>query len=209
MWVGRSRAMSVSIVNVANRQIDRVIDLSKRKLSPKCLAFDGRYMWIGGTGGVVRVERAEDVPVAEQINSPGDVLDLAFDGSRMWLAASNAVRFFDVVTPSMWGAPSDGLRNCVLRGLVFDGVHMWVLASTGGLPAAQADDDRAGARALNVGPQAMSQTEQGVLCKLDADTGAFRGCVALDAPPVRAAFDGTHLWVATTRTGFVHRVLVG
>jgi hypothetical protein len=217
MWVGNRLSKSVSIINVATRHVDRVVDLGKLGLVPNCLAFDGRYMWVGGglsetTGLVVRVEKSGYSPDDTRVKCDAPVLDMAFDGSHMWLVDAHAkLRRWDHASASpVLDTVADFHVNC--HGLVFDGAHVWVLASAGCLDAGQQSSLQEPRAEAKAGGQGEAPSVKGIpttrawnypsnqdiflIYELDAETGVSQGSIVLDGVPHHGLFDGTHLWLA-------------
>lgn len=85
-----------------------------------CTAFDGKYLWVGRTGGniVTSYDPATGNTMSPSISAV-NVTSLMFDGTFMWVRNASGLRRYDQRTSLSFGQylTASGPRNIVLRGL--------------------------------------------------------------------------------------------
>ena len=139
MWVANYLSKTVSIILAGEQTVIRTITLrgeDGKPVAPTNLAFDGRYMWIGGEpGSIFRVKKTENGLWAdpELVDDQLEIFprELAFDGSHLWV-----VNCFDESKPPIYKIDVHTLAvtrlddsRADIHGAVFDGRHIWLQAA--------------------------------------------------------------------------------
>ena len=173
MWVGHEGSPAISIIEVASNQVAQTVELPEGGVGPRvptAHAYDGEFMWAGTQDGALfRVPAEGD---AEEIYLDlGPVLDLAFDGSHLWIATGSPAAPGPVWRLDVVELTSEQTAG---RGpvLVCDGTRMWSL----GVPAG------------------ADFTAESFDCSTADRIGDFTVTPAQGI--TGAVFDGSHVWLS-------------
>lgn len=147
--------------------------------SPTGIAYDGANLWIAsvGTNSVIKI-RASDGANLGSFGVGQFPNSVAFDGSSIWVTNNNSgnVTKLKASDGSNQGTFPVTAGGAGARGIAFDGVNMWIAASSN------------------------------VLTKLRASDGSNQGMFTMPSNTSEVAFDGTNIWVSHNLAGAVTKV---
>lgn len=148
----------------------------------EAIAFDGQFVWIAGSGMLVKLNPATGAQVATYLYGGGATggSSMAFDGTHLWVSHSGSAvvgkyRVSDGGHVGSYAVPATP------QGVVFDGTHIWV-ASVGG---------------------------SGSVTKLRASDGGLVGTYNTAAPAIvggALSFDGSNVWVLGGTSGAISKM---